>query len=71
MYVNQLKSALNIVLTSVDSVYDFMIISRLLPVMETVVNSLLHTNQLVVQNVVDAAHGRVSPTLFSETFLIL
>ncbi len=48
LYVNQLKSALNNVLTSVDSIYDFMIISRLLPVMETAVNSLLHTNQLVV-----------------------
>ncbi len=60
-----MKSALNNVLTSVDSIYDFMTISQLLPVMETGVNSLLHTNQLVVQNVVDAAHGRVSPTLFS------
>ncbi len=64
MYVNQLKSALNNVLISVDSLYDFMTISQLLLVMETAVNSLLHTNQLVVQNVLDAAHGRVSPTLF-------
>ncbi len=62
--VNQLKSALNNVLTSIDSMYDFMTISQLLPVMEIAVNSLLHTNQLVVQNVVDAVHGRVSPTLF-------
>ncbi len=54
LYVNQLKSALNNVLTSVDSMYDFMTISQLLPVMETAVNFLLHTNQLVVQNVVDA-----------------
>ncbi len=44
--------------------YDFMTISQLLLVLETAVNSLLHTNQLVVQNVVDAAHGRVTPTLF-------
>ncbi len=64
LYVNQLKSALNNVLTSVDSMYYFMTISQLLPVMETAVNSLLDTNQLVVQNVIDAVHGRVSPTLF-------
>ncbi len=44
LYVNQLKSALNNVLTSVDSMYDFMTISQLLPVMETAVNSLLHTS---------------------------
>ncbi len=44
--------------------YDFMTISQLLPVLETIVNSLLHTNQLVVQTVVDAAHDRLTPTLF-------
>ncbi len=64
LYVNQLKSALNNALTSVDTMYDFMTISQLLLVLETVVNSLLYTNQLVVQNVVDAADGRESPTLF-------
>ncbi len=53
LYVNQMKSELNNVLTSVDSMYDFVTISQLLPVMETAVNSLLHTNQLVVQNVVN------------------
>ncbi len=70
LYVNQLKSALNNVLTTVDSMYDFMTVSQLLPVMETAVNSLLHTNQLVVQNVVGAAHGRVPPTLFSVRELL-
>ncbi len=60
LYVNQLKLALNNVLTSVDKMYDFMTI----PVLETAVSSLLDINQLVVQNVVDGAHGRVTPTLF-------
>ncbi len=64
LYVNQLKSELNNILASVDSMCDFMTIAQLLSAMETAVNSLLHTNQLVVQNVVDAANGRVSPTLF-------
>ncbi len=64
LYVNQLKSELNNILTNVYSMCDFMTITQLLSVMETAVNSLLHANQLVVQNVVDAANGRVSPTLF-------
>jgi len=32
--------------------------------MENAVNSLLHTNQLIIQNVVDAANGRVTSALF-------
>ncbi len=64
LYVNQLKSALNNVLTSVDTMYDFMTISQFLLVLESAVNSMHHTNLLVVQNVVDAVHDRVTPTLF-------
>ena len=35
-----------------------------MPALENAVNSLVHTNQEIISNVVDAVHGRVSPTLF-------
>ena len=64
LYVNRLRLALNKVLATLDSLYDFMVLTQALPALENAVNSLVHTNQEVISNVVDAVHGRVTPTLF-------
>jgi len=64
LYTNTLRSALNTILTNLDSMYEFMIANQALPALENTVNSLMHTNQLVIQNVVDAARGQVTTSLF-------
>ena len=63
-YSTKLQSALNTALNSLKDIYNFMTISQVLPVLENVVNSMLHTNQLILQNVVDASRGRVTNSLF-------
>ncbi len=40
------------------------LINHVLPVLESAVNSVLHINTLVIQNVVDADRGRVTSSLF-------
>ncbi len=61
LYVNRLKLRLNEVLATIDSLYHFMVLNQALPSLENAVNSLLHTNQQIMSNVVDAVHGRVTP----------
>ena len=63
LYVNYLGSSMNRILTTMNSMYDFMLLSQALPALENTVNSVLHVNQIIVQNVVDAALGRVTPAL--------
>ncbi len=64
LYVNRLKLGLDRVFASLDSFYHFLVLNQALPSLENVVNSLMHTNQQIINNVVDAANGRVTPTLF-------
>ena len=63
LYVNYLGTSMNRILTTMNSMYDFLLLSQALPALENTVNSLLHVNQIIVQNVVDAALGQVTPTL--------
>lgn len=64
LYTNQLKSALSNALVKLSSIYGFMVLHQALPALENAVYSLLHTNQFVIQEVVDAAHGLVTSALF-------
>ncbi len=64
LYVNRLKLGLNKVLATIDSLYHFMVLNQAFPSLENAVSSLLHTNQQIMSNVVDAVHGRVTPSLF-------
>ncbi len=41
-----------------------MVLNQALSSLENAVNSLLHTNQQIMSNVIDAVHGRVTPSLF-------
>ncbi len=63
-YTATLRLSLNKVFSTIKSLYDLNIIGQALPAMENAVNSLLRTNALVIQNVVDAARGRVTSSLF-------
>ena len=63
-FVNRLKLSLDQVFEKLNSFYDFLVLGQALPALENAVNSLLHTNQQIITNVVDAAHGRVTPSLF-------
>ncbi len=64
LYVNRLKQGLNVVLATIDSLYHFMVLNQTLRSLENAINSLLHTNQQIMSNVVYALHGRVTPSLF-------
>ncbi len=64
MYVNRMKLALDQVFETLNSFYDFLTLTQALPALENTVNSLLHVNQQIINNVVDAAQGRVTPNLF-------
>ncbi len=63
-YTSTLRLSLNNVLTTIKSLYDLNIIGQALPTLENIVNSLLRTNALVIQNVMDAARGRVTSSFF-------
>ncbi len=64
LYVNQLKLGLNEVLATIDSLYHFMVFNQALYSLENEVISLLHTNQHIMSNLVDAKHGRMIPSVF-------
>ena len=63
-FTNLMRSSLNSVLKESTSMQDIMTMNQALSVLENNVNSLLHTNLLVIQNLVDAAQGRVTSSLF-------
>ncbi len=57
-------------MTTIKSLYDLSVIGQALPALENTVKSLLRTNALVIQNVVDAARGRVISSLFPVKYFI-
>lgn len=63
-HLESMRLFINNVAERADAVQDVLIINQGLSVLENIVNSLLHTNMLVIQNLVDAARGRVSSSLF-------
>ncbi len=68
-YTATLRLSLNNVLTTIKSLYDLNIIGQALPALENAVNSLLRINALVIQNVVDAARGRVTSLFLVKDFI--
>ena len=63
-YSDNLRLTLNDVLAEIDGMYSLAVVNQLLPVLENTVNSLTQTNKLIVENIVDAARGRVTSSLF-------
>ncbi len=58
------RTALNLVIEDVKGIHEMALINQALPVLESAINSILHINNLVIQNVVDADRGRVTSSLF-------
>ncbi len=63
-YSNTLRTAVNKVFKSLDSLYTLGVLEQALAALETGVNSILITNNQIIQNIVDASRGRVTSALF-------
>ncbi|XP_050693832.1 uncharacterized protein LOC126984255 isoform X1 [Eriocheir sinensis] len=61
---NKMVEVINIVVKQIDQVNQFLLLDQALHVLENVINSVATANQQVISNMVDAAHGRVTPALF-------
>lgn len=62
-YTNQLKSSLNETFARLNELYVFHEASLLLAALETSVTSIMHTNELILRNVVDASRDKVTSSL--------
>ncbi len=62
-YTNILRASLNTVFQSMNSLYAFEVLEQALAALETSAQSVLNTNNQIIQNLVDASHGRVTSSL--------
>ena len=69
-YTTQLKGALSEAVVKINELYAFHEVSLLLAALETSVMSIMHTNDLILRNVVDASHGRVTSALLPVADLL-
>ena len=65
-YANLLGQSMNVMLAKLNSAYEYSVIGHALSALESVVTSLLDTNHRITRNIVDAAMGRVTTSLFPE-----
>ncbi len=63
-YSRIVRTALNAVTEDVKGIHKMALINHALPALESAINSVLHTNNLVIQNAVDADRGRVTSSPF-------
>ena len=63
IYVRRLQYNLNQVLMQLEFSTNMMVINQVLPVLENTVSSLLHTNKLIIDNLVDASRGKVTSSM--------
>ncbi len=63
-YTNKLTSLLNKALQRRDWLTGFLLIDQSLHVIETFINSVSDVSEDIIINMIDAAHGRVTPPLF-------
>ncbi len=49
-YSRTVKTALNLMIEDVKRIYEMALINQALPALESAVNSVLHINNLVIQN---------------------
>lgn len=61
LYVSRMKLALNKILATLDGLYHFMVLNQAVPSLEKAVISFIHANQQIINNVVDAVYGRMTP----------
>ncbi len=63
-YSRTVRTALKAVTEDVKCIHEMALINQALPALESSISSVLHINNLVIQNVVDADCGRVTSSLF-------
>ena len=63
-YMSLVTEQLNDILHKVENLYAYGLMGQELTIIENTVASLLHTNDQIIRNVVDAARGRVTSSLF-------
>ncbi len=63
-YSRTMRTAPNTVTEDMKGLHEIALINQASPALERAINSVLHTNNLVIQNVVDAVHGGVTSSLF-------
>ena len=59
-----LRTQLNKAFTNIRNIHHYAVIGEALSALENAAASLLHTNERIVSNIVDAARGRVTSSLF-------
>ncbi len=63
-YSRTVRTGLNAVIEAVKGIHEMVLINQALHALESAINTVLHTNNLVIQNEVDADRGRVTSSLF-------
>ncbi len=69
-YTNILRAYLNTVFQSMNSLYAFEVLDQALAALETSAQSVLNTNNQIIQNLVDASRGRVTSSLFPSRIFV-
>ena len=64
VYSKEIRISITTVTSNVNSMYDVIVVNQALPALKNTVNSLLHANNVIIQNMVNAARGRVTSSLF-------
>ena len=62
-YTNQLRSSINLAFANLNKLYAFNEVSLVLTALETSITSILHANELILRNIVDASRGKVTSSL--------
>ncbi len=62
-YSRTVRIALNLVIEDVKGIHEMTLINQALPALKSAVNSVIHINNLFIQNVVDADCDRVTSSL--------
>ncbi len=63
-YSRTMRTALNLVIEDVKGIHELALINQALPALESAIDSVLHINNFVIQNVLGADRGRVTSSLF-------
>lgn len=63
-YATEMRSSINNLLEEDEDIHAVLIMNQALSILDSTLNSLLHTNRIVIQNLIDAGRGKVTSSLF-------
>ena len=64
VYSKQIRTSITTVASNGKSMCDVIVVNQTLPALKNTINSLLHANNVIIQNMVDAAREKVTSYLF-------